>query len=138
MIELITALEKISERIYEEYQKLYDLENKGLNKLSILDQERIIETLKKLKSIEDDIIEKLKERKELKKASAYLKNKYDKDSDSIYIDITQDKSGLLTHRVYNRIIYELVKEESKSDYHVLNSDIVEEFIISDYIRKNIT
>mgnify|MGYP007069099635 FL=1 len=51
MIELITALEKISERIYEEYQKLYDLENKGLNKLSILDQERIIETLKKLKSI---------------------------------------------------------------------------------------
>lgn len=73
MIELITALEKISERIYEEYQKLYDLENKGLNKLSILDQERIIETLKKLKSIEDDIIEKLKERKELKKASAYLK-----------------------------------------------------------------
>ena len=68
MIELITALEKISERIYEEYQKLYDLENKGLNKLSILDQESIIETLKKLKSIEDDIIEKLKERKEIKKA----------------------------------------------------------------------
>lgn len=138
MIELITALEKISERIYEEYQKLYDLENKGLNKLSILDQERIIETLKKLKSIEDDIIEKLKERKELKKASAYLKNKYDKDSDSIYIDITQDKSGLLTHRVYNRIIYELVKEESKSDYRVLNSDIVEEFIISDYLLLSMT
>ena len=138
MIELITALEKISERIYEEYQKLYDLENKGLNKLSILDQERIIETLKKLKSIEDDIIEKLKERKELKKASAYLKNKYDKDSDSIYIDITQDKSGLLTHRVYNRIIYELVKEESKSDYCVLNSDIVEEFIISDYLLLSMT
>ena len=138
MIELITALEKISERIYEEYQKLYDLENKGLNKLSILDQERIIETLKKLKSIEDDIIEKLKERKELKKATAYLKNKYDKDSDSIYIDITQDKSGLLTHRVYNRIIYELVKEESKSDYRVLNSDIVEEFIISDYLLLSMT
>ncbi len=138
MIELITALEKISERIYEEYKKLYDLENKGLNKLSLLDQERSIETLKKLKSIEDDIIEKLRERKEIKRALEYLKNKYDKDSDSIYIDITQDKSGLLTHRVYNRMVYELVKEESKRDYQVLNSDIIEEFVISDYLLLSMT
>lgn len=138
MNELIVALEKIAEYEYQEYLKLYELEKKGYNKLTILDQEKSIETLKKLKTFEDEIIEKLKERNEISQSTTYLKNKYRKDDKSIYIDVTLEKGGLIENRVYNRLVYELIDCEAKNDYSILNSDVIEKYLINDYLLLSLT
>lgn len=133
MNELITALEKIAEYEYLEYVKLCKLEKKNHTKLTNLEQEKTIETLKKLKTYEDEIIEKLKEKNEISKSTTYLENKYKKDDKSIYIDVTLEKKGLIENRVYNRLVYELIDCEAKKDYSILNSDVIEKYLINDYL-----
>lgn len=133
MNELINALENIAEYEYLEYLKLYELEKKNYNKLTSLEQEKTIEKIKKLKVYEDEIIEKLKEKNEISKFVTYLENKYKKDDKSIYIDVTLEKKGLIENRVYNRLVYELIDCEVKNDYFILNSDVIEKYLINDYL-----